>query len=209
LKIIHNLNRKYNYYAYVIGKALPVKVKPYYLSYHAFFSEIIRSRYITREQSVCRMRINFWEETLKECLGAQDKKINEPMMIVLKEAIKNSGIRKETLFRLIDFQLFDIERSGELNTMEELEIFAENTNSLLLYLNLNLFGINEREAYVAASHLGRGIGIVSVLKRMPALIKMHTCQMPIQLLDKHSVAMSNVWDREGRVKEEFFDCVLE
>lgn len=196
-----------NYYAFVIGQALPEKIRPFYYSYQAFFSEITRSRYITREQSVCRMRLSFWEDSLKNCLT--DKVTQEPTLVLLKEAFKKTGIRKETLFRMIDYQYYDIDRNGELHTMEELEVYAENTNSLIIYLNLNLFNINERDAYIAASHLGRGIGITSVLKRMPVLIKQHICQIPFNVLDKYNVSMTNAWDRHGDVKGEFFDAVLE
>ena len=51
--------------------------------------------------------------------------------------------------------------------MKELEVFGENTRSLSLYLNLHILGIDSREANLAASHLGRCLGICDVLKKTP------------------------------------------
>ena len=84
------------------------------------------------------------------------------MLILLKEAFEKSPIRKELLFRMIDFQFFDLERNSEMRTMEELEVYAENTRSLLIYLNLHLINIKDQEAYVAASHIGTSRVIIYI-----------------------------------------------
>jgi NADH dehydrogenase [ubiquinone] 1 alpha subcomplex assembly factor 6 len=200
--------KKFDFYAWVIANTLPQKYKRSYLSYHAFFVEILRSRYISKEPSVCRTRLCFWEESLKEVI--QDKgSIKEPMLIVLKETIKTTAIRRDTLFRMIDFLYYDIEKNGLICTIEELEVFSENTRSLLIYLSLNLFQIDDRDAFIAASHLGRGIGIVDSLKKMPGLLKMNINQIPDDLICKYGASMINLWDRHGNIKDQFFDCILE
>jgi phytoene/squalene synthetase len=199
--------KKYDFYAFVIASTLPPKIKNSYLAFHAFFIEILRSRYISKEPSVCRMRVNFWEESLKEVI--EDKTIKEPILILLKETLKTTPIRKDTLFRMIDFLFFDLERNGEIYSIEDLEIFAENTRSLLLYLTLNLFHVDNRDAFIAASHIGRGIGIVDCLKKMPALIKMNINQIPVDLINKNGASIISLWDRHGNIKDNFFDCVLE
>jgi phytoene/squalene synthetase len=192
----------------VLGKTLPKELKYFYLSYHAFFYEIMKSRFVSKEQSVCRMRLNFWEESLKEVIKG-DKVIKEPMLIIMKEAFKQTGLRKDTLFRMIDFQFFDLERNSEMKTIEELEIYAENTRSLLIYLNLNLLNIDNKDAFIAGSHIGRGIGIVDVLKKLPFMLKVHANPLPLDLITKHGCSAYNLWDRHGTVKEEFFDLILE
>lgn len=199
--------KKYDFYAFVIASTLPPKLKNSYLAFHAFFIEILRSRYISKEPSVCRMRVNFWEESLKEVL--EGKTIKEPILILLKETLKTTSIRKETLFRMIDFLFFDLERNGEIYSIEDLEIFAENTRSLLIYLTLNLFQVDNQDAFIAASHIGRGVGIVDCLKKMPALIKMNINQIPVDLISKNGASIISLWDRHGTIKDSFFDCVLE
>ena len=61
---------------------------------------------------------------------------------MLKEVKKNSRINFKLLHRLVDFQLLDIDR-GSINTMQELEVYAENTRSLMLYMNLHLLNIDD------------------------------------------------------------------
>lgn len=93
--------------------------------------------------------------------------------------------------------------------MEELEVYAENTRSLLIYLNLNLFNIHDKNAYIAASHIGRGVGIVDVLKKMPSVFRYNVNFIPIEIQQKYNAYATRLWDRDGKVMEEFYDCVLE
>jgi hypothetical protein len=93
--------------------------------------------------------------------------------------------------------------------MEDLEIYAENTRSLLLYLNLNLLNIDDKNAYLAASHIGRGVGIVDTLKKLPGLFKLNINMLPLSVVDKVGAHSFNLWDRHGSVSDEFYDAVLE
>lgn len=68
--------------------------------------------------------------------------------------------------------------------MKELEIYAENTRSLLLYLNLHLLRIDDTNALTAASHLGRCIGICDVIKKIPFYLAKHRGYMPNEILAK-------------------------
>ena len=61
---------------------------------------------------------------------------------MLGEVKSNTRVNFKLLHRLVDYQLFDIDR-GSINTMQELEVYAENTRSLLLYLNLHLLNIDD------------------------------------------------------------------
>ena len=93
--------------------------------------------------------------------------------------------------------------------MEDLEIYAENTRSLLIYLTLNLMNINDRDAYVAASHIGRGVGITDVLKRLPGMMKLHLNPIPSEIMTRNGCTSFTLWDRHGTVLQELFDCILE
>jgi phytoene/squalene synthetase len=79
--------------------------------------------------------------------------------------------------------LFDIER-GDIQSMKELEVYAENTRSLLLYLNLHLLCIDDANAILAASHIGRCLGICDVIKKIPFYIAKHRNYVPVEMLAK-------------------------
>lgn len=89
--------------------------------------------------------------------------------MVLKEAKEKTCINYSLVQRLVNYQLYDIER-GDMQTMTELEVYAENTRSLLLYLNLHLLRIDDANALTAASHIGRCLGICDVIKKLPYYI---------------------------------------
>lgn len=98
-----------------------------------------------------------------------------------------------------------------MGTMAELEVYAENTRSLLLYLSLHLLEIDDREANLAASHLGRCLGICDVIKKAPYMLALNRNQFPSEVLLKHEVYFDRIWDKqkEGQVRDEFFDVLLE
>lgn len=68
--------------------------------------------------------------------------------------------------------------------MKELEVYAENTRSLLLYLSLHLMQIDDSNALSAASHIGRCLGICDVLKKMPYYLAKHRSYIPSDILAK-------------------------
>lgn len=132
------------------------------------------------------------------------------MTVVLKDAIANTSLNANLLTRIADFQLFDIDR-GDIQTMPELEVYAENTRSLLLYMNLHLLKIDDANALTAASHIGRCLGICDVIKKLPFYLAMHRGYLPSDVLLKNNVYFDRLWTKnfDGIMSEEFFDVVLE
>uniref|UniRef100_A0A8C9FNN4 NADH dehydrogenase (Ubiquinone) complex I, assembly factor 6 n=1 Tax=Pavo cristatus TaxID=9049 RepID=A0A8C9FNN4_PAVCR len=51
--------------------------------------------------------------------------------------------------------------------IQELETYAENTQSALLYLTLEMLGVRDIHADHAASHIGKAQGIVTCLRATP------------------------------------------
>ena len=104
-------------------------------------------------------------------------------MRVIQEAVSKTPLNTKILKRMVNYQLFDIDR-GDIQTMKELEVYAENTRSLLLYMNLHLLRIDSSDALTAASHLGRCIGICDVIKKIPFYLAKHRSYIPTEILLK-------------------------
>ena len=79
---------------------------------------------------------------------------------------------------------------GDIRTMKELEVYAENTRSLLLYMNLHMLNIDDNNAIIAASHIGRCLGICDVLKKIPYYLAKHRSYIPTEILLK--VLLNNI-----------------
>ncbi len=171
--------------------------------------EVLRSREISRERSICQTRLHWWRQTLVDI--ENDKMAREPLAKMLIEVKKNSRVNFKLLHRLVDYQLFDIDR-GSVNTMQELEVYAENTRSLMMYMNLHLLNIDDERANLMASHLGRAIGICDILKKAPYYIAVNRDYIPVDVMLKHNVQKDKIYrrqDTESIIAEEFYDVVLE
>ncbi|CDW87483.1 nadh dehydrogenase complex assembly factor 6 precursor [Stylonychia lemnae] len=201
-------SRKYDYYSHVAGQNFPKSLQPYYYGIHALFLEALKSREISKETSICNTRLMWWEQSLIDI--EKGHKAKEPVTRVLQEAMSKTPINMNLLKRIVNYQMFDIDR-GDIQTMKELEVYAENTRSMLLYLNLHLLRIDDKNALSAASHLGRCIGLCDVIKKIPFYLAKNRGYMPNELLLKHNLHFDKIWDsrREGIVQEEFFDVILE
>ncbi len=111
---------------------------------------------------------------------------------------------------MLYYQLYFIDR-GEMKLMKDLEIMAENTRSLQLFLNLHILNIDNKDAYMAASHMGRAAGLCHILTQMPYFLQKQIHIVPQELLDKHHTSHKYLWEQRhhGKLSEELLDIVLE
>lgn len=119
---------------------------------HAFLLEILKSREASRQTHICKQRLLWWSATLDDIEAK--KKSQEPLSVALNELYIDTKVNFNLLHRIVSYQIFDLERS-DMESMNELAIYGENTRSLTLYMYLHILGINDKNAYSAASHLGR------------------------------------------------------
>jgi len=79
-------------------------------------------------------------------------------------------------------------------------------------MNLHLLSIDDEQANLIASHLGRAIGICDILKKTPYYLAVHRNKIPLEIMARHNVYNDRIYNRTGGeaiVKEEFYDAVLE
>ncbi|GFR40690.1 hypothetical protein Agub_g1281 [Astrephomene gubernaculifera] len=86
-----------------------------------------------------------------------------------------------------------------------LEQYAEGTASQLLYLQLAAAGIKHSEADHAASHLGRAVGISTLLRGTAAHAAARRCYLPVDLCAEARVSQEDVYG--GVVSEGLRDVV--
>jgi NADH dehydrogenase [ubiquinone] 1 alpha subcomplex assembly factor 6 len=68
--------------------------------------------------------------------------------------------------------------------LDALEQYAENTASSLLYLALECLGMRDINADHAASHIGKALGLVTVIKALPYNAKVRQLYLPLDLTVK-------------------------
>jgi hypothetical protein len=76
---------------------------------HALFLEALRSREISREASICQTRLQWWEQTIID-VTEKGSAPRDPVSKVISEAVKKTPLNPRLLLRMINYQLFDIDR---------------------------------------------------------------------------------------------------
>jgi len=75
-----------------------------------------------------------------------------------------------------------------ISDLSNLETYCEETFASLLYLTLECLGIRSLHADHAASHIGKAVGICSLLRATPYHLRRRQCYLPRNLLSKHNLS---------------------
>jgi len=102
----------------------------------------------------------------------------------LHDGVQAYGLTRRWLDRLVDA------REGshrQPDTMEDLEKYAELTASSLVYLHLEILGIRTLDADHVATHIGKAIGISSMLYGFPQLTFSGDTILPRQVMNSNDL----------------------
>lgn len=69
-------------------------------------------------------------------------------------------------------------------TIKDMETYSENTQSSLLYLQLESLGVKDVNADHAISHIGKMIGIATFLRSMPFHVSQKRLVLPAEITAK-------------------------
>ena len=79
---------------------------------------------------------------------------NQPVAKALDEAIKNFSLSKSWFLRILERREREFD-GVSIRTLDDLERYAEDTSSSLMYLALESMGVKNVHADHAASHIGQ------------------------------------------------------
>lgn len=113
------------------------------LSLLAFDHELARTRSVTREPMLARIRLEWWREAIAEAAGA-GKPRAQPIVESLSETVRRHGLQREALVRLIDAREEEIE--GPLDVMMAGHALAD--------LELAVLGVDDAASREAAHAIG-------------------------------------------------------
>ncbi|CAM9519809.1 unnamed protein product [Hapterophycus canaliculatus] len=148
-----------------------------------------------------------------------------PICLALAEVVANhkGALTRRWFDRLLDARMADLDRT-QPETLEEMETYAENTASSLLYLFLELNGIRGGGAIGhAAGHVGKAAGICTLLRSLalpppPAVMTgggslgfRESCVLPSEVMRKFMLRHA-VLERGPQDDEEahaLAECVFE
>lgn len=197
--------RAYDYVHYLTSLHLPVGLRTSAFVLRAFNVETARILESARELNLASIRLQWWRDALDGLY--KGKKLEHPVVTALSAVVEEHKLSKHWFSRLIDARQSDLAMEGAPRTISDVERYAENTASALLYLTLEAAGVRSTSADHAASHVGKAEGITLLLKASHHHSLFRRTYIPIDIAAKHGVSQEDIYRKVH--SEGLADAVLE
>ncbi|KAL5704375.1 hypothetical protein ACHQM5_022814 [Ranunculus cassubicifolius] len=181
--------RSYDYHHYLCLLHLPHDMRKAAFALRAFNVETARAMDVASDPRIGLMRLLWWQEAIDKIYA--HKLIEHPIAQALTSIVFDHKINKTWLKRSIDARINDARREENeiVEKVEELEKYAEDTMSTILYTTLQAGGITSTSADHAASHIGKANGLLLLLRSLPyhASRNQNIPYIPADLAAKHGL----------------------
>lgn len=159
--------RAYDYHHYLCLLHLAPAVRKAAFTFRAFNIQTARAMDVVSDPRTGLMRLLWWKEAVDKVFG--NKLVEHPVAQALSSVIADHKVSKHWLKRSVEARINDANREeGTIpGTSAELERYAEDTQSTILYMTLQAGGIQSTVADHAASHIGKASGLLLLLKALP------------------------------------------
>nr|XP_023961036.1 NADH dehydrogenase (ubiquinone) complex I, assembly factor 6 isoform X1 [Chrysemys picta bellii] len=182
------LLRKRDYEGFLCSLLLPAESRTSAFALRAFNVELAQIKDSITQKTIGLMRMQFWRKAVEDIYC--DNPPHQPVAIELWKAIKRHNLTKRWLLKIIDEREKNLDDRAYHN-IQELETYADNTHSALLYLTLEMLGVRDIHADHAASHIGKAQGIVTCLRATPYHSKRRKVFLPMDICMLHGVSQED------------------
>lgn len=163
------------------------------------------------------------KERLNVCL-VQNNPPKQPVALALADAMKQVSFSPMWFKRIINERVSDWRSSGcdsttlitdwrllfcvcqeenlddpQFMTIKDMEKYAENTASCLLYLQLESLKIRDVNADHIVSHIGKVIGISTLLRALPFHASQKRLILPAEVTAKVKIKRVRTWGRDWHI----------
>ncbi|KAI8881630.1 hypothetical protein K501DRAFT_188514 [Backusella circina FSU 941] len=135
------------------------------------------------------MRMQFWKDTLDKIYAGNPPQ--QPIALALTEALKTTNMSAIWMKRIINERTSNLD-DHQFMTIKDMESYSENTQSSLLYLQLESLGVKDVNADHVISHLGKMIGISTFLRALPFHVSQKRLVLPAEITAKYDISQENV-----------------
>nr|XP_048276095.1 NADH dehydrogenase (ubiquinone) complex I, assembly factor 6 isoform X1 [Myodes glareolus] len=198
------LLRKRDYESYLCSLLFPAGCRSSVSALRAFNVELAQVKDSVSEKTIGRMRMQFWRKAVEDIYC--DNPPHQPVAAELWKAVKRHNLTKRWLMRIIDEREKNLDDKA-YRSIQELENYAENTQSSLLYLTLEVLGVKDLHADHAASHIGKAQGIVTCLRATPYHGSRRKVFLPMDVCVQHGVSQEDFLRRnhDKNVRDVIYD----
>lgn len=169
------LIEKYDSPSSTLRAFIPSTAIPAYLALRAFNLEIARIADTVSAPHVGQLRMQFWRETIDSAF--EGRPAQQPVAILLSHVLsrlrdendgKKAPLTKNWFMRIVNAREKYLDNRPFVS-LADLESYAEDTYSTLLYLTLQSLPLHSIALDHLASHIGKASGIAAVLRGLPLL----------------------------------------
>ncbi|XP_014272049.1 NADH dehydrogenase (ubiquinone) complex I, assembly factor 6 isoform X2 [Halyomorpha halys] len=156
-----DLVRKNDYENFLCALLLPKTPRNAIISVRAFNVEVSKAAIASKDSRISLMRLGFWNETIAKIYEGNPP--NHPVAIQLARTISKHDLKKRNFMRLVKAREVQLTEPC-FQSLDNMEKYSEETVSPIIYMSLEVAGIKDINADHAASHVGKGQGLVMLLR---------------------------------------------
>jgi NADH dehydrogenase [ubiquinone] 1 alpha subcomplex assembly factor 6 len=135
-----------------------------------------------KDPTLGKMRMEWWREVVSSTFAG--KPVQHPISLAIAECLASDIRLSQTWFKRILNAREKHLMQPQFTSMDDLENYAENTASSLLYLHLEALGIADHNADHCASHIGKAIGITNILRGVVLNMEKRELVLPSEIMAK-------------------------
>ncbi|KAG0588900.1 hypothetical protein KC19_2G276900 [Ceratodon purpureus] len=181
--------RSNDYENYLCALHLPAGPRAAAFALRAFNIETAQAGDM-KETNLAMMRLAWWRDAVD---GLYKKKtLEHPVVQALGAVISENRLSKHWFTRLLEARMTDLDSTSPLS-IAEVERYAEDTASSLLYLTLEASGVRNTSADHAASHIGKTAGMGLLLRASPYHGARRRSYIPLETAAKYGLAQEEMY----------------
>ena len=185
-----NLVRQYDFENYLCCLLVNKQSRHSIFAIRAFNVEIAKVCDFTTVETIGKMKIQFWKDTIED-IYSKGICPDHPVAKELQKAIEKHNMSKLWFTKLLGEREENLHNNPFSDT-EQLENYSEKTVSSILYLTLEGLGVKDTNADHCASHLGKAIGIVTLLRSTLHHAKSRRILWPANVLLQHGLSQEDI-----------------
>ncbi|KAJ3032257.1 NADH dehydrogenase (ubiquinone) complex I, assembly factor 6 [Rhizophlyctis rosea] len=180
---------------YLTTLFFPAHARPSAWAIRAFNVETATVRDAVKDVNIGRIRLQWWRDTIQSTFKGRPPP--HPVPTLISSALNNANPNAFPLSQSFFLKLLTARSHNIVDphypTVASLESYAEETASSVLYLLAEALGVRDHNADHAMSHLGKAVGIATVIRGTVGNVRERRCYLPSQVLAKHSVSTEDIF----------------
>ncbi|CAH2285603.1 NADH dehydrogenase (ubiquinone) complex I, assembly factor 6 isoform X1 [Pelobates cultripes] len=199
-----DLVRKRDYEGFLCTLLLPPGSQTSAFALRALNVELSQVKDSVSQRNLGLMRMQFWRDAVQEIYSGNTP--HHPVALELSKAVQKHKLTKRWLTRIVDERENNLDNRA-YGSLKDLETYAENTQSSLLYLILETLDVRDVHSDHAASHIGKAHGIITCLRAVPYHSSRRQVFLPVDICMLHGTSQEDFirCSQEKNVKDVIFD----